>query len=124
MNTAKRGFVPRNEAERLGFSTYNSGPHLCVDVPDGFSTITCRMSNGEKVVFAFIPYRDGAVPNCVDIAHTTGKKVEVPENDGRDLRRTNAIVFEGLKGGKGYHFGRSENEPTLVCVEFTRGGKE
>lgn len=86
-----------------GFERFNGGPHLCVDVPDGLFTITCKMSNGKKVTFAFVPYKDGAPASCVDIQHqTTGLTIENGHTDvpvqevivwglGKDICRTHLL---------------------------------
>jgi hypothetical protein len=64
-------------AKHLGYTTYNGGPHLCVDVPDGHFTISCKTSEGKVVTFAFCPYQDDCPPQCVDVKHhTSGVKVK------------------------------------------------
>jgi len=125
----KTDFVPVERAEKMGFATYNGGDHLCVKVPNQYSTITCELSNGEQVVFSFIPYKTGDVaPACVDIYHATGE-VLPDNNDGIDRRETKAIVFENPYGptgklgkdgkwktGQGYHWHTKGNAPCQVCV--------
>jgi hypothetical protein len=55
------------------FARFNSGPHHCVDVPDGNFTISCVNSEGKKVTFAFCPNTGpyDVLPGhfCVDIQH-------------------------------------------------------
>ncbi|MHC4676558.1 MAG: hypothetical protein ACYTBZ_29075 [Planctomycetota bacterium] len=70
----------RETAKERGFEAYNSGPHLCVEVPDGNYTITCRNSEGKQVTFAFCPNsgpRDVSPGHhCIDIVHHTGAQDE------------------------------------------------
>jgi hypothetical protein len=62
-------------AAAAGYATWNPGPHLCVEVPDGCSTITCRTSQGRKVTFSFLPYEQGGPPQCVDIHEATAPAI-------------------------------------------------
>jgi len=65
----------REVAEDAGYAVFNRGPHICVDIPDGNSTVTCRTSTGELLTFAFVPYEDGGPPKCVYVHHRTAKRV-------------------------------------------------
>lgn len=116
-------FVTHEEAAENGFETFNQGPHLCVNVPDGWSTVSCKLSNGETITFAFCPYRKDGVPRCVDVHTTSGPTVEI--NGGRDTAPMQRILaFSG--GGNAYMARRPEsiaaygkpdgpmNPPTLV----------
>ena len=60
-------FVNPDEAQAAGFKSFNNVPTLCVDVPDGASTISAKLRNGEVITFAFVNYVPGAAPACVDI---------------------------------------------------------
>lgn len=75
------------ESVPAGFSRYNRGPHLCVEVPNGQSTITVRTSNGRQVTFAFCPYDENGPPMCIDIHHATGDLISQEDvNIGLDLK--------------------------------------
>jgi hypothetical protein len=60
-----------HEADEIpeGYARFNDGYHLCVDVPDGSSTISVRTSEGKQITFAFMPYSKDGAPQCVDIQH-------------------------------------------------------
>lgn len=79
----------REYAEKKGFAVFNRGTHLCVDVPNGHYTVSCRLSNGKRVTFSFVPYEDGAPAACVDIHHRSG------DVWGQDWERQNVICFSG-----------------------------
>lgn len=66
--------VSREQAEGAGYAVFNRGQHVCIDVPNGHSTITCRTSTGELLTFAFIPYAENGAPACVDVHHKTAKR--------------------------------------------------
>lgn len=74
--------LSKEEAKQQGYATFNRGPHICIDVPDGQQTISVRTSNGKLVTFDFIPYKEGGPANCIDIVqHDTGT---VTSNGGRN----------------------------------------
>jgi hypothetical protein len=91
-------------AAEAGFATFNPGPHLAVEIPDGMSTITCRTSQGRKVTFCFTPYEDGGPPQCVDIMEHTGPTVEL---DGKAHPIQRLVAF-----GKGPTLFRSNPKAT------------
>jgi hypothetical protein len=63
------------DAEDAGeYAVFNGGPHLCVDVPEGAFTISCRNAQGRKVTFAFVAEPSGKGHQCIDIVHHTGGK--------------------------------------------------
>jgi hypothetical protein len=72
--------------------------NMKIDVPDGEFTIEATTSTGRRVTFAFMPYRNGGPPQCVDIidhnnpntVHWNGE--EHPTND----------VLSLIPGGTGY----------------------
>ena len=70
-STGKNGFGYEQHTVDLppGWAEFNKGPHLLVQVPDTISTISVRTSEGKKVTFSLIPYKDGGAPQCVDIQH-------------------------------------------------------
>lgn len=57
----------RQQAQADGFATYNNCPHLCLDIPDGMTTITCKLSNGQQVTLSFLPYAEEPQPKCMDV---------------------------------------------------------
>jgi hypothetical protein len=69
--------LDKNEARKHGFAGFNSGKHLLVNIPDGQFTVSCRLTNGKRVTFAFCPYELNGVPQCVDIQfHDSGQFVQ------------------------------------------------
>tara|TARA_R110002167_G_scaffold99086_1_gene260112 strand:- start:52 stop:741 length:690 start_codon:yes stop_codon:yes gene_type:complete len=52
------------------YALWNDCDHLCVDVPDGVSTISCKLSDGRQITFGFTPYETGGIPKCIDIRDT------------------------------------------------------
>lgn len=63
----------REDAENHGFAAYNRCDHLCVDLPNGSSTITVRTSDGKLLTLGFNPYEENGVPQSVDIKyHNSG----------------------------------------------------
>lgn len=107
-------FIDSKDAEDQGYAVFNAGkPHLCVDVPDGWSTITCRMSNGKKVTFAFIGY-EGASPFSVDIHHATGPDVL---HQGVTHQRQDVICFSG--GGPDPYHSRDKKFEGKPCTLVT-----
>lgn len=85
--------VTRETAAAAGYAVFNNGPHVCVDVPDGHSTITCRTSAGELVTFAFVPYAANSPPACVDVHHKTAQRTYAQAGD--ELPAMNVICFSG-----------------------------
>lgn len=101
--------VPRllpdeKQAEDAGFASFNRCPHIAVEIPDGMTTITCRTSQGQKVTFSFIPYKEGGPPQCVDIMHHNGPTCPL---DGRDMTIQRIIAF-----GKGCDIFRANPQAT------------
>jgi hypothetical protein len=98
-------------ADRLpeGFARFNSGKHLCVDVPEGFYTITARDPRGRKITFAFLPSSakgDGG-HHAVDVVTHDGPKSE----DGTPLQ---SLVCFGQGPVTGRHGIKDEVPTTLV----------
>lgn len=86
---------PHKQAARNGFATFNDCPHMCIDVPDGMQTITCRTSDGEQVTFCFIPYRTGRVADCIDIYQHTSKVPAIAPNINEGATAMDVRVFSG-----------------------------
>lgn len=61
--------LQKPEASDAGYLTYNSGPHLCVDLGEGCQTISVKLRNGRRVVFGFVQGEEDFA--CVDIADDT-----------------------------------------------------
>lgn len=80
------------EADRIGFGRFNDGEHICIEVPDGHTTISVRTSAGRRITFAFVPYSPDGVPQCVDILDHDGAQVSV---DGEDRPHQKIIAFRG-----------------------------
>ena len=82
-------------AAKRGYGKFNNCPHLCIDVPDGMQTITCRTSDGEQVTFCFIPYRKGGPADCIDIYQHTSKVPAVGTHINDGATAMNLRVFSG-----------------------------
>ena len=87
------------EATREGFGSFNTGQHICIDLPEGETTISVRTSFGKKITFAFVQYGESA--GCVDIKQS-------------DVEGQRAVLY--TKGGDLFHHARSEELPTVVAV--------
>jgi hypothetical protein len=84
--------LPWEEVEKNGFAEFNRYPHLCVEVPDGGATISCRTKDGRLFTAAFVPYKENGPPECVDVQsrHKTGPTAS---NGVDDLPTQHVIVF-------------------------------
>ena len=106
---AVRGIsVSKLNAIEDGFAGFNNAPHLCVDVPDGFFTISARTPNGKKVTFAFCPVSEGIGHHCVDICH-----------HGEKLSANGAPLQEVSVRGQGpllYAIGRNAEVPATLTI--------
>jgi hypothetical protein len=112
--------VKPGTAKQIGFARFNNGDHLCVDVPDGHSTISARLSDGRQVTFAFCPYEDGGVPKCVDI-RDTGRPLNDTMKTNQDQYQQDVIGFAGARNA---FVSVDEKKPcTLISLLF-KGEKE
>ena len=59
-------------AEKAGYAEFNVCPHLAVDIPNEGFTITAKTSEGRRITFSFLPYKNGGPPRCVDIQYHDG----------------------------------------------------
>jgi hypothetical protein len=101
-----------DKAQSRGYGAFNDCPHLCIDVPDGMRTLTCRTSDGEQVTFAFVPYRTGGAPDCIDIYQHTSKVPAIGRNINEGATAMNVRVFSG-----GSTLLRDDERPvTLMCL--------
>lgn len=82
-------------AQAAGYAVFNDCPHLCIDMPDGMRTISCRMSDGEQVTFCFVPYREGGAADCIDIYQHTSKVPAIGRNINEGSTAMNVRVFSG-----------------------------
>jgi hypothetical protein len=99
------------------FARFNKCPHLCVEVPDGLSTISVRTSNGHMLTFAFCPYEDGNPPRCVDIvSHANGTTAK---NGDRDVPTFPVAVRSGVTGGVLFSGSATATiPPTCVTIQI------
>lgn len=67
--TNTRMFATADAASAAGYAQFNGVPHLSVDVPDGGFTVTCKTSEGRRITFSFMPYRNAGPPQCVDVTY-------------------------------------------------------
>jgi len=94
-------FGEDDEIGSLNPARYNSGPHLVVAIPDGHSTISCVLSNGRKVTFAFGPHEANGIPKCVDIIdHSTHY---FAERDGGGLPIQEVTLRSAVTGHVVHH---------------------
>lgn len=95
--------VSPDEAKRRGYKAFNNVPHQLIDVPDGNSTLSCKMSDGSTITFCFLSgdAKGLEVPSCVDIQVDTG----IPEHSA--LRKDGELSI----GQGGILFG-DKNVPT------------
>ena len=95
------------------YATFNNGPHLCVNVPDGSFTITAKTSEGKRITFAFAPYKKDGPAGCVDVVfHDAGRTVNNYEKD--------IPVFGSINFGMGKTLNREDNN-TIVSIILDEG---
>jgi hypothetical protein len=75
-----------------GFAGYNQCPHFLIDIPDGFATISARLSDGRRVTFAFVPYAENAPAQCVDIIYHDAHEFVI--NGKRKVPMQNIVLFD------------------------------
>lgn len=81
------------------FATFNRQPHLCIDLPDGDTTISVRTSDGRRVTFAFMAYTRGAAPECCDIAYHDNGTSRVTSS-GVTVQTFDVVAFGPANQGK------------------------
>jgi hypothetical protein len=101
--------VTRDQAEANGFAVFNRQPHLCIDIPKGNFTLTCRTHGGKKVTFAFQQYNDDGIHRCVDIKNHTTEKVTENGNNIHDL-----ICF--ASGTNSFRATSDDKKPTTLVT--------
>ena len=108
----------REHAEKRGFAVFNPGTHLCVDVPNGHYTVSCRLSNGKRVTFAFVPYTENGPADCIDIHHKTGRPITGHDRINDGAIGQNVICFSG--GTDAFRSDAKDAPPvTLTCLLLT-----
>jgi hypothetical protein len=65
-------YTKTENAVAAGYAEFNRVPTLAVDVPDGGFTISAKTSEGKRITFSFMPYRNGGPPQCVDVCYHDG----------------------------------------------------
>ncbi len=104
-------------AKARAFASFNEGPHLCVNVPNGNYTISARTASGKRVTFSFVPYDAHGEGQCVDVQyHDSGR---TQSNGQRELPSFSVV---GFRPGPGDSFDTRNpdkgvrGEPTLITV--------
>jgi hypothetical protein len=96
-----------------GFAAFNGGPHLCVDVPDDSFTVSCRTSEGRRITFAFLPYKENGAPQAVDIQYHDSP-VLIEHSD--TMLPAQSFIGFGPKRGDVRYSRHSTKPCTLLCV--------
>lgn len=111
MNTK---IVKSAEVSTAGFAKFNSGDHLCVELPKGHNTISVKTAEGKLLTFAFLPDEEGNT-HCVDIQHHTAEEVSYTNKFGElvSAKQQNVILF-----GNG-----SYNDPFNSKEYYANGNK-
>lgn len=107
-----KGVVSCDYAEITGFAKFNGGPHLCVDVPDGHFTITCRTSEGRQVTFAFCPYKANGPAQCIDIQNHNTNAVRVNGDTNCPIQK---VIMFGV-GNRRVDFSYTDNPPITLTT--------
>ena len=99
------------KAATNGYSKYNGGPHLCVDVPEGNFTISAKTPQGRQITFAFIPAYDSPGHQCIDIhCHNTGKL----NSQGVPVQQA-SVLGSGLT----IHVSRYDDDPPATVIALS-----
>lgn len=105
-------FIDPDDARAGGFETFNSGPHLCVDVPDGRCTVTCRTPSGQRVTFAFVPGTSASTHECVDVRYANAPMSPI-DNGGTALHPFHMV---GFTVGRTTFDTRDNAQPTTLAT--------
>ena len=111
----KTQLLPHNQVEAAGFAKFNDGQHLCVEVPDGRSTISVKLSDGRQITFAFCPYEKDGRPQCIDIHDNGGKPLPNFVNKGQTLYQQQFIAFSGA-GPDAFRTKADDARPTTLIA--------
>lgn len=104
--------VPAKEVKETKFAKFNSGEHLCVEVPDGHFTISARTSEGKQITFAFLPYKENGPAQCVDVEHHTSSKTVM--NGNIELNVQKVICF--TIGRDTFRSNLDDEKPTVLTT--------
>lgn len=107
--------LKNTQVEAAGFAEFNGFDHLCVKVPDGGFTVSCLTSEGKRVTFSFLPYKQDGAPQCIDIQyHDSGMTQE--NVNGKESPVFNVIGFAPT--GRDAFDTRNEGaaKPSIVCL--------
>lgn len=108
------------ETRHTKFETFNGGPHLCVEVPDGHFTISCATSEGKKITFAFLPYRQNGPAQCVDVQHHTSGVVKMNGDHPCPVQEIRAFGV----GPTLFHNSLKDKEPCTFTTVLLRTKEE
>lgn len=107
------------DARESGFATFNEVPHVCIDLPDGITTISVRTSDGRRATFCFLPYKDGGAPECCDIAYHDNGTTRVTSS-GVTVPTFDFVAFGPANQGKDIDTRSLRKEPGdkpgIVCL--------
>jgi|TARA_R110000803_G_scaffold103620_1_gene171772 hypothetical protein len=95
------------------YALWNDCDHLCVDVPDGISTISCKLSDGRQITFGFTPYELNGIPKCIDI-RDTGNPLE--ESLGTNSKQYRQVCNGFSGGGTAFRSSKIEKPITLLSL--------
>lgn len=120
MTMTKPRICTAEEAKAYGYAEFNGVPHLAVDVPDGDGfTITAKTSEGKRITFSFMPYRDGGPPQCVDIMYHDNGTIRL-DRAAEKMPTFDVLLFGQTKPGPAYidqYDSREQDfKPGIVCV--------
>jgi hypothetical protein len=101
-------------ATALGYAEFNTNPHLCVDVPDGYFTITARTSEGKRITFAFLASRENGPPQFVDVMfHDSGA---TRSNGQQEIPVFDMLAFNGPSGFLLDTRTNGKPKPSIACI--------
>jgi len=109
-------YTKPGNAVAAGYAEFNVCPHLAVDIPNEVFTITAKTSEGRRITFSFLPYKNGGAPRCVDIQYHDGGTSHF--KNGADIPDFDAILIGATKG-KDIIQHDTRKEPfrtSIVCV--------
>jgi hypothetical protein len=96
------------------YAIFNHCPHLAVDVPAGYFTITARTADGKRFTFAFLPKgkdgRDGTM--CVDVKFHDAPNMEHKDGD----RALNGMHVVGFTTGHNTFDTRTQDKTTTLLT--------
>jgi hypothetical protein len=106
-------YIPGDSAEAAGFAQFNGGPHLCVEVPNNHFTVSAKTTEGKRITFAFVPYKEDGAAQCVDVKYHDSPAPRIPNGDMR-LSVMHSVGF--TVGHDTYDTRRMKEPTTLITV--------